>query len=93
MGLRRSGINCATTVLSVGLFAQIWSSPIIHQDAPDRYSVVQNLETLQGTNTLALDLKTGKVYLSTNKFVLPTTGQGKATRIPASFMVAVYGAK
>ncbi len=69
------------------------SVTIIHQDSPDEYSVVQNLETLQGTNTLALDLKTRKIYLSTAKFSPPATPGGRATRVPESFMVTVYGPK
>jgi DNA-binding beta-propeller fold protein YncE len=69
------------------------SVTIIHQDSPDQYSVVQNLETLQGTNTLALDLKTGKIYLSTAKLGPPATPGGNPTRMPGTFMVAVYGPK
>jgi DNA-binding beta-propeller fold protein YncE len=69
------------------------SVTIIHQDTADQYGVVQNLETLQGTNTLALDQKTRKIYLSTNKFAPPTTPGGRGTRIPGTFMVTVYGPK
>jgi DNA-binding beta-propeller fold protein YncE len=69
------------------------SVTIIHQDMADQYSVVQNLETLQGTNTLALDLKTRKIYLSTNKFAPATTPGGRGTRVPGTFMVTVYGPK
>jgi DNA-binding beta-propeller fold protein YncE len=67
------------------------SVTIIHQDSPDQYSVVQNLETLQGTNTLALDVKTGKIYLSTAKYAPPSTPGAKRARMPGTFMVAVYG--
>lgn len=67
------------------------SVTIIHQDSADKYTVVQNLETLPGTNTLALDTKTGKLYLSTSKFAPPASPGGKAARVPGSFMVAVYG--
>jgi DNA-binding beta-propeller fold protein YncE len=67
------------------------SVTIIHQDSPDQYSVVQNLETLQGTNTLALDVKTGKIYLSTAKYAPPSTPGAKSARMPGTFMVAVYG--
>ena len=69
------------------------SVTIIHQDTPDQYSVVQNLETLEGTNTLALDFKTGKIYLSTAKMGPPATPGGRPTRLPGTFMVAVYGPK
>jgi hypothetical protein len=64
---------------------------VIHQDTPNLYSLAQNLETLQGTNTLALDLKTGKIYLSTAKFAPATTPGGKGAKVPGSFMVVVYG--
>jgi DNA-binding beta-propeller fold protein YncE len=67
------------------------SVTIMHQDSPDHYSVVQNLETLQGTNTLALDVKTGKIYLSTAKFGPPATPEARPVRLPGTFMVAVYG--
>jgi hypothetical protein len=69
------------------------SVTIIHQDSPDQYSVVQNLETLQGTNTLALDPKTGKLYLSTSKYAPAATPGAKGARMPGTFMVAVYGPK
>jgi DNA-binding beta-propeller fold protein YncE len=38
---------------------------IIHQDSPDKYSVVQTVKTLPRAKTLALDLKTHRVFLST----------------------------
>jgi hypothetical protein len=66
---------------------------IMHQDSPDQYSVVQNLETLPGTNTLALDAKTGKIFLSTAKFGPPVTPEGRPVRLPGTFMVTVYGPK
>ena len=69
------------------------SVTIMHQDSPDQYSVVQSLESLESTNTLALDLKTGKIYLSTAKIGPPATPVGRGTRMPGTFMVAVYGTK
>jgi DNA-binding beta-propeller fold protein YncE len=69
------------------------SVTVMHQDSPDQYSVVQKLETLQGANTLALDVKTGKIYLSTAKYGPPTTPEGRPVRLPGTFMVAVYGPK
>jgi DNA-binding beta-propeller fold protein YncE len=69
------------------------SVTIIHQDSPDQYSVVQNLETLPRTNTLALDVRTGKIYLSTAKYWPPVASGGNGTRMPGTFMVTVYGPK
>jgi DNA-binding beta-propeller fold protein YncE len=67
------------------------SVTIIHQDSPNQYSVVQNFDTLQGTNSLALDLKTGKIYLSTAGYGQPSTPGGRPVRLPGTFMVAVFG--
>ena len=38
---------------------------IIHEDSPDTYSVVQTVKTLPRAKTLALDLQTHRVFLST----------------------------
>ena len=44
-------------------------------------------------HALALDPKTGKIYLSTAKYAPPATPGGRGTRMPGTFMVAVYGPK
>ena len=41
---------------------------VIHQDSKDHYSVVQNLTTLKGARTLALDSASGRLYSVTAKF-------------------------
>ena len=41
---------------------------VIHEDSPDHYSVLQNAKTQRGARTMALDLRTHKVYLSTADF-------------------------
>jgi YVTN family beta-propeller protein len=38
---------------------------VIHQDSPDKYSVVENVKTLPRAKTLALDPKTHRLFLST----------------------------
>jgi DNA-binding beta-propeller fold protein YncE len=38
---------------------------VIHQDSPDKYYVVQTVKTLPRAKTLALDLKTHQLFLST----------------------------
>jgi YVTN family beta-propeller protein len=40
---------------------------VIHQDDPDRYSVVENVKTLPRAKTMALDPKTHKLFLSTSE--------------------------
>jgi YVTN family beta-propeller protein len=38
---------------------------VIHQDSPDKYSVVENVTTLPKARTMALDPKTHRLFLST----------------------------
>lgn len=38
---------------------------VIHQDSPDKYSVVENVKTLPKAKTMALDPKTHQLFLST----------------------------
>jgi YVTN family beta-propeller protein len=41
------------------------SITVIHQDSPDKYSVVENVKTLPRAKTMALDPKTHQLFLST----------------------------
>ena len=38
---------------------------MIHQDGPDKYSVVENVKTLPRAKTMALDPRTHRLFLST----------------------------
>jgi YVTN family beta-propeller protein len=40
---------------------------VIHQDSPDKYSVVENVKTLPKAKTMALDPKTHQLFLSTSE--------------------------
>jgi YVTN family beta-propeller protein len=69
---------------------------IIHQDSPDKYSVLQTVETKRGARTMALDESTGKVYLVTADFGPrpPATADNPRPRpaiLPGSFVVLVVG--
>jgi DNA-binding beta-propeller fold protein YncE len=44
---------------------------VIHEDAPDRFTVIQNAATQKGARTLALDETSGTVYLPTAEFGPP----------------------
>ena len=41
---------------------------IVHEDDADHYTVVQNVQTLEGAKTMALDAKAHRVYLVSSKF-------------------------
>jgi DNA-binding beta-propeller fold protein YncE len=69
---------------------------VIHQDSPDRYSVVENAKTQAGARTMALDPKTHDVFLSVAEYgpaPAPTAAQPKPKRplLPGSFKILVMG--
>jgi YVTN family beta-propeller protein len=69
---------------------------VIHEDSPDKYSVVENVKTEPRARTMTIDTKTHKLYLPTAQFgtaPAPTKEQPRprAPMIPNSFVVLVYG--
>jgi len=48
---------------------------VIHEDAPDKYSVVENVPTEKGARTMALDLKTHGLFLPAAEMIPPGPGQ------------------
>ncbi len=67
---------------------------VIHEDSPDKYTVRQNLATVKGARTMALDNENDVVYLVTAQRVStpPTTGQRPAM-VPGSFELIVVKAE
>lgn len=67
---------------------------VVHEDDPDHFSVVANVPTQTTARTMALDPKTGNVYLSAAKFGAHTEQGGPHKRppiVPGSFTVLVVG--
>jgi hypothetical protein len=63
---------------------------VIHQDAPDKYSVVQTLQTQPGSRNMGLDPTTHKIFLAAAKFgPAPATGRGRGPVEPGSFSLLV----
>jgi DNA-binding beta-propeller fold protein YncE len=67
---------------------------IIHQDSPDRYHVIQTLETPQGSRNMGLDPTTHRVYVVSGTFAPPPAGaaaggRGRGTVVPGSFTMMV----
>ena len=48
---------------------------VVHEDAPDKYSVAENVPTEKGARTLALDPKTHTLYLPAAEMIPPAAGQ------------------
>jgi DNA-binding beta-propeller fold protein YncE len=67
---------------------------VIHQDSPEKYSVVENVATEAGAKTMAYDPKTGRVFSSTAKTAPappPTTDDPKPNGkvLPGTFHLLV----
>ena len=68
---------------------------VIHQESPDKYHVVENVETAQGGRTMALDPASHRIYVISAKFgpaPAESTGTNPRRRppvLPGSFMVLV----
>ena len=68
---------------------------VVHEDAPDKYSVVENVTTQRGARTMALDLKSHEVYLVTADFAPapPAANENPRPRmmaVPGTFLVLIY---
>lgn len=69
---------------------------VVHEDSPDKFSVVENAATQRGARTLEVDQKTHRVFLVTAEFgptPAPTAERPRprAPMIPGSFTLLVFG--
>ena len=68
---------------------------IVHQDGPDKYTVVDTIPTASGARTMELDEKSHRVYVVTadRKPGVPTTEQPKPrpVPVPGTFRLIVLG--
>lgn len=65
---------------------------VFHEDTPDSYTLVQKVSTEIGARTLAVDHKTGAVYLPVGRFApAPNGARGRGPMIAGSFHVVVVG--
>ena len=65
---------------------------VVHEDSPDKYTVIQSLETARGARTMALDPNTHRVFLVTAEFGPPPAATAenprpRPTMVPGSFKV------
>ncbi len=69
---------------------------IFHEDSADKYSLVENVKTLPSARTMALDHKTGRVYLPVADVgpapaPTPENPRPRARAVPGTFSVLVMG--
>ncbi len=64
---------------------------IVHEDTPDKYSVVQTLVTELSARTMALDPDSHKLYLASARFeTVPAGSRKRPPMVPDSFKLLVY---
>jgi DNA-binding beta-propeller fold protein YncE len=63
---------------------------VVHQDAPDRYRVLETVETPAGSRNLGLDPINHRVFVVSAKFgPAPAGGRGRGPVLPGSFTLMV----
>jgi len=63
---------------------------VIHQDGPDKYHVVENVQTAQGARNMGLDPTTHRLFVVAAKLApAPANSRGPAPIVPGSFMMMV----
>jgi DNA-binding beta-propeller fold protein YncE len=62
---------------------------VVHQETPDKYTVIQTLQTSIGSRNMGLDLETHRIYVAAAKFGTPPNGRGRAPVTPGSFSLLV----
>ncbi len=78
---------------STGADGMLW---IFHEESPDKYDLVQSVPTQSGARTMAVDRKTGRVYVSVAEVgprpaPSPENPRARPPVIPGTFTVLVLG--
>jgi DNA-binding beta-propeller fold protein YncE len=64
---------------------------VIHEDSPDKYTVIENVPTKKSARTMGLDLKTHNIFLPAADFDPPAPGERRGKMKPGSFVIVVVG--
>ena len=68
------------------------SLSVIHEDSPNRYTLVDKVKTERGARTMELDPKTHRVYTVTADLgPQPSAPHEPPTMVPGSFRLLVFG--
>jgi len=62
---------------------------VIHEDSPDKYTVVENVPTKRSARTMGLDLKTHTIFMPAADFDPPAPGERRGKMKPDSFVILV----
>ena len=64
---------------------------VIHEDSPDKFTVIENVPTKKSARTMGLDLKTHNIFLPAADFDPPAPGERRGKMKPGSFVIVVVG--
>ena len=63
---------------------------VVHQDTPDKYTVIQTLQTSPGSRNMGLDLATHRIFVAKAAFdPPPANGRGRGPVTAGSFGLLV----
>ena len=62
---------------------------VVHEDSPDKFTVVENVPTKRSARTMGLDLKTHTIFLPSAEFDPPAPGERRGKMKPGSFAIIV----
>jgi DNA-binding beta-propeller fold protein YncE len=63
---------------------------VVHEDSPDKYTIVENVATKKSARTMALDPKTHNIFLPAADFDPPVQGQEHPSMKPGTFVILVF---
>ena len=64
---------------------------VVHEDSPDKFTVLENVPTKRSARTMGLDLKTHNIVLPAADFDPPAPGERRGKMKPGSFVIVVVG--
>ena len=64
---------------------------VIHEDSPDKFTVVENVPTKRTARTMGLDSKTHNIFMPAADFDPPAPGERRGKMKPDSFVIVVVG--
>jgi DNA-binding beta-propeller fold protein YncE len=64
---------------------------VVHEDSPDKFTVIENVPTKKSARTMGLDLKTHNVFLPAADFDPPAAGERRGKMKAGSFVILVVG--
>jgi len=62
---------------------------VVHEDSPEKFSLLENVPTKKSARTMALDLKTHNIFLPAADFDAPAAGERRGKMKPDSFVVVM----